>query len=122
MPTAAYLREWKLRNPERVAEYNAQNLSKQQIRRRLAIDMLGGQCCRCGFDDHRALQIDHVNGGGDEERRTIGPRGIVARVLRGEGDYQLLCANCNWIKRWELSEHGGRPSHRIAGVIPKERG
>jgi hypothetical protein len=28
---------------------------------------------------------------------------MVKRILAGEGDgrYQLLCANCNWIKRFE---------------------
>lgn len=30
--------------------------------RELLFDLLGGKCCRCGFDDVRALQVDHKNG------------------------------------------------------------
>lgn len=76
--------------------------------RRLIIEKLGGRCCKCGFDDARALQIDHVHGGGSKERRLIG-RGNGAtfykKVLADtENKYQLLCANCNWIKRYENKE------------------
>ena len=69
-----------------------------------AIAYLGGKCIRCGFDDPRALQIDHVDGGGGAELEKIQSRGVQLRVLRGEPGYQLLCANCNWIKRWERRE------------------
>ena len=31
------------------------------------IDSLGGRCSRCGFNDVRALQIDHVNNDGNIE-------------------------------------------------------
>lgn len=72
-----------------------------------AVEKLGGRCCRCGFDDRRALQIDHVNGGGLHDRRTRGQHAPVRDILkdRNLGDYQLLCANCNWIKRAERQEH-----------------
>lgn len=70
-------------------------------------DKLGHQCSRCGFTDKRALQIDHVNGGGNKEHAEIKCQ---ARYLRKvlddtEGTYQILCANCNWIKRMERLEH-----------------
>lgn len=35
------------------------------------------------------------------------------RIIEHPDDYQLLCANCNWIKRHENSEVLGRP--RLAG-------
>lgn len=69
--------------------------------------MLGLKCARCGFDDPRALQIDHVNGGGRQEQvqNRLGglSRGklILGKILAGSKEYQLLCANCNWIKRAE---------------------
>jgi hypothetical protein len=65
----------------------------------------GGKCSACGFSDRRALQLDHVNSGGSRECREIGTVGVMRRALADTtGKYQLLCANCNWIKRWEKNE------------------
>lgn len=70
----------------------------------------GNRCNRCGFDDKRALQIDHVNGGGAREIKAIGNyrmrKNLIKRINAGDNikDYQLLCANCNWIKRHENDE------------------
>lgn len=68
---------------------------------------------RCGFADVRALQIDHVLGGGVREIRSgIGYHTYYLRVIESvalrEGKYQLLCANCNWIKRAEQGEERKR--------------
>lgn len=79
---------------------------KRKIRLAL-VAALGGKCVRCGFDDERALQVDHVNGGGVKEARALtGMKNkvILDKVLKGSEDYQLLCANCNWIKRVENNE------------------
>jgi hypothetical protein len=66
---------------------------------------LGNKCVRCGFSDPRALQIDHVHGGGMKELREISPSAYHKKVLADtEGNYQLLCANCNWIKKSENGE------------------
>ena len=68
---------------------------------------LGGCCVRCGFADWRALQVDHVLGGGLRARREGNVYWIYSDVLKDKtGKYQLLCANCNWIKRYENDEHG----------------
>ena len=73
------------------------------------IEKYGGKCVRCGFDDIRALCMDHVNGNGNAERRT-GDRGtrFVLRLLREpvSDKYQILCANCNYIKAIEKRERG----------------
>lgn len=65
--------------------------------------LLGDKCNTCGFNDVRALQIDHVNGGGNKLRKQYGEmvhnRMILESLINGSKDYQLLCANCNWIKR-----------------------
>jgi hypothetical protein len=78
-------------------------------KRKAALKLLGNKCKRCGFSDKRALQIDHVYGDGAEERRQYGPRTIEViceKIIGGEGNgrYQLLCANCNCIKRVENNE------------------
>ena len=69
------------------------------------IEKYGGQCSRCGFSDIRALQIDHVNGGGCQEIKRHTLSGYYKKVMDNKnGKYQLLCANCNWIKRYENGE------------------
>lgn len=76
--------------------------------RKETLDMLGGKCIQCGFADYRALQVDHINGGGHAERKLQGyDVNIVFRNVRDNRDkYQLLCANCNVIKRIINKEHG----------------
>jgi hypothetical protein len=73
--------------------------------REAAIIKLGGVCKICKFQDIRALQIDHVNGGGGNERKKLGPISMYKKVIKDNTEYyQLLCANCNWIKRFENKE------------------
>jgi hypothetical protein len=72
--------------------------------RAAAVAALGNACVSCGFTDVRAFQIDHINGGGHHERTTIyrSPRQFYKAVLADAGTkYQILCANCNQIKRVE---------------------
>jgi hypothetical protein len=73
------------------------------------LEKLGDKCRRCGFSDLRALQIDHVFGGGNKEIAKFGRsrQAYYKHVLADvNGRYQLLCANCNWIKRCENREYG----------------
>lgn len=81
-----------------------------------ALSVLGDRCANCGFSDVRALQIDHINGGGNLERRKLGGRhrAIFRKIVNGFVDgYQVLCANCNWIKRLENGETGFQYSQRL---------
>ena len=71
--------------------------------KRLAIAFMGGKCVRCGFDDERALQFDHVK---PARRGRVGlskssETGVATHlaIVRGKAKhYQLLCANCHAIK------------------------
>ena len=62
-------------------------------------------CVKCGFDDIRALSIDHIDGGGGKHRRSLGTQGWSRSFyvwLRKQGypeGYQTLCMNCQWIKQ-----------------------
>lgn len=115
-------RRWEKKNPEKRlamkrawyqrhrAEIRAKmspiNLARARKLRQAVLDVLGGQCLRCGFIDSRALQIDHVHGGGTQERKRLkNPQSFYNKVLRDQSGYQLLCANCNWIKKHEQQEH-----------------
>jgi len=93
---------------DRYPKYAAAGVEKKRAIRRLALAALGGRCQRCGFDDWRALQIDHVEGAGTEERkRQSSGRTIAFEVVKGRREgLQVLCANCNWIKRYERGETG----------------
>jgi len=79
--------------------------------------LLGGKCSKCLFNDERALQIDHINGGGIKERRTVNTKDFHRMVLKSiankENKYQILCANCNWIKRHDNQEWGGAPKKHL---------
>ena len=54
--------------------------------------------------DVRCLQIDHVNGGGTKEAKKFyasnNPKYLKKVLEDKEGNYQLLCAYCNWLKRF----------------------
>jgi len=81
---------------------NRRRALKQQV-----YELFGNKCCHCGFSDQRALQIDHINGGGKKSRQEQKAYATMYRdILINPTPYQLLCANCNWIKRWENRELG----------------
>ena len=67
-------------------------------------NIFGKRCIKCGFDDVRALQLDHVNGGGAEERRTKTAVQVWRNAINHPQYYQMLCANCNSIKRYTDGE------------------
>lgn len=76
----------------------------REAKRLAVIGALGNVCTQCGFSDIRALQVDHINGGGRQERQEISNVSkyyslIIKSVVADEDKYQLLCANCNVIKR-----------------------
>lgn len=101
-----YMKEWQAKNKEKAAAWK---LKGQQLTRRAMLDDLGGKCVQCGFEDWRALQVDHIHGDGRKDIYRYGSRYLYAKIVAENHDkYQLLCANCNWIKRYENKEHGYR--------------
>jgi hypothetical protein len=107
---AAQLR-CKLKNPERWRESTQRRNKRSYARlKRMIFEKLGNMCKRCGIEDVRVLCVDHVYGGGRKERRSVRTHYQVWKraLLDTEGRYQILCHNCNWIKKSEnLNEHGG---------------
>jgi hypothetical protein len=70
-------------------------------------------CVRCGYDDIRALSIDHINGGGAKHRREINNGGgsrIYNWLIKNEypNGFQTLCLNCQFLKREENKELDGK--------------
>lgn len=77
--------------------------------RQAVIAGYGGKCVKCGFQDPRALHLDHVNGNGRKERKELAPTVLLGKILKlgCPSDYQILCANCNSIKMYENKEFPG---------------
>ena len=107
-----YMRNWRVKNGEKV---RASMRKHNQKRRQELLAVLGEPLCKnCGFSDVRALQVDHINGDGHNDRRIMkrySAQNLMKLVMEKPDNYQLLCANCNWIKRNEKKEYnnGGRP-------------
>lgn len=107
---AAKIRKWRKKYSQR-KEVKFANRMRAKVRRlesRLEIiKLLGGKCKKCSVSDFRILQIDHVKGGGNKDSKGFGLayyRHVLKKIRNGSKDYQLLCSNCNWIKRWERNE------------------
>ena len=103
-------KEHYVENPERRKRRNTPKYDKEHSRhrRKEVLNFLGGKCEKCGIDDWRVLQIDHINGGGGKERKS----GYNFAKIRkdvfeyGRNKYQVLCANCHILKHFE-ERHGG---------------
>jgi hypothetical protein len=112
-----YQRQWQAEHPEQVRaskqayrertrEKEREYSQSKRVRNRLQVlSALGGKCDRCGIDDWRVLQIDHIDGGGTRERKQVTSidRYYKDMLLTPE-KYQVLCANCHQIKRYEERE------------------
>ena len=100
-------RLWAKENKDKINRWERRY--RHRIRRELLL-LLGNKCIRCGIDDWRTLQIDHINGGGRQDIAKFSSnisylKAVRVSVENKEGKYQLLCANCNQIKRIEKEEN-----------------
>jgi len=95
-------RDYYRKNPEK------RNLVYKKLRDNL-LEIFDYKCSRCGFSDIRALQIDHKEGQGHQEILKYGSsfkmyRFYLNNLEIAREKLQILCANCNWIKRSENHE------------------
>lgn len=104
----AFAHNWYREHPT----YNAERNRRDRIKiREDIVALFGGKCQKCGYNkDIRALQIDHINGVPSEtkSRWHRGGVGLYRAILRNEYPkelFQLLCANCNVIKKFENKEY-----------------
>jgi len=90
--------------------YRKKQRKKNNENKEKIIALLGGKCSNPFNLEHgdflmdkRCLTIDHVNDGGNRERKTQGSSYhiyILNKIKKGSKDYQLLCSNCNQIKEF----------------------
>lgn len=79
------------------------NAERRRQRRLKLVAAFGGKCIRCGFKDSRALQFDHKNSDGQIDRH-LERHALWKEIEQKPERFQLLCANCNTIKRFECNE------------------
>jgi len=117
-----YHKRWYAANKHRIVHNYHKNMHDPQWRyerlvkarnrrvelRDQILEILGRKCAVCGFSDERALQVDHIYSDGNIYRKKGGSHDQYLKQLKSiknnEGKLQLLCANCNWIKRVEKKE------------------
>jgi hypothetical protein len=116
-----YGKELRATDPEKL---NQRSRNRRYRVKMQVIGILGGQCaspdCRflnfdmtLGCKDPRVLEVDHINGGGRKEVEKIGYHVMMRSIIEKghQGKYQLLCRDCNHLKRIKNGEHGkGKPS------------
>ncbi len=92
-------------NPEK----NREELHRDNLKRGILIQHLGGKCCVCGYDkDLRALQLDHIHGDGKKDRIRVGnkiARYYIKNLDEAKEKLQVLCSNCHSIKTHENHDY-----------------
>lgn len=117
-------RKWKREHAKRKYHNNiaagrkkSREDAKRLTRKRKAqvFDLLGHECVECGEDDKTCLQFDHVDGGGSKERREVGSYyALLKRILDDPDRFQVLCANCNHLKRLADNPPRSKSPHTAA--------
>jgi hypothetical protein len=101
---------------ERSRRKERSELEKKYYRKnqQLVVDAYGGKCVCCGESEYKFLEIDHINGGGTQQRREMQPDKFY-RWLRDDHPegFRVLCSNCNR-GRWR---NGGECPHVNADVM-----
>jgi len=77
-------------------------VSHIRLRKRV-LEKFGGKCIRCGIDDWRVLQLNHLNGGGTKEHKAKSRDRFYREILTGkrDEDFNILCANCNILYEYD---------------------
>lgn len=98
---------------ERLDYKHSRKIRTNELNRNVRISLLrilGNECVLCGYNTNDlALQIDHINGNGSDERRIHGNTMMYKKYIcnpeLAKSKLQILCANCNQIKKIMNREH-----------------
>jgi hypothetical protein len=107
-----YMKKDRIINRKKYLIYNQEYNEKIRIMRVNILNIFGNKCSNPYNIDHSSfekdinykycLQIDHINGGGKKQRKEFkGANNIryFNYIINNLSEHQLLCANCNWMKR-----------------------
>lgn len=88
--------KWRREHPEQFKQHIKKYRTK---RREKVLEHYGGKCVCCGETEPQFLTIDHINGGGNKDRKHQGSN-LYFMVIKNNfpKTFQLLCWNCNCSK------------------------
>ena len=108
---AAWERSYRARWTDTEREQERRRIRVEaRVRRVVVLEAIGRgrlECRRCHSTDYRALEVNHVNGGGNREvRKGVGSSAnlIVLAVWSGRrrfDDLEVLCRPCNAVDHLE---------------------
>jgi len=106
---AAYNKIYRQANKEKIRVYDRayRRVCNAKLARQVLEHYSKGtpRCAYCGETDPIVLQIDHIDGGGNKHRKTLGNVHLYS-WLKKQGypeGFQVLCANCN-IRKYRLTQ------------------
>lgn len=109
----AFRKQYYYENIEKCRLYSRQywKQNNEKIKREALIHYGNSKCACvwCGFNDIRALSLDHINGNGAEHRRQLKAMGIGGYFYKWLKLHsyplglQTLCMNCQFIKARECN-------------------
>jgi hypothetical protein len=109
-----YQQQWRRKNRKRMLasmkEYG------RKWREKLKLDFIkayGGKCECCGEKTSEFLTLEHKNGGGFRERKRMNTITLMNRLKKADwpqGNYTVLCFNCNCASR------NGECPHKKGGI------
>ena len=85
-----------------VYDYEAGLRSKTPLHLKV-LELLGNKCEKCGNEDTRVLQVNHLRGGGGKEWQS-NHRQLYKAIVEGSrctNDLNILCVNCNTLYSYE---------------------
>jgi hypothetical protein len=98
-----YIKGWNTRNKDKISIY--QKRYKEKLRKKVFGHYSGEKivCACCGESVIEFLSLDHINGGGNKQRKEIGTRGghqFYQWIVNNNypPGFQVLCFNCNHAK------------------------
>ncbi|MDE1828411.1 MAG: hypothetical protein KGH65_04585 [Candidatus Micrarchaeota archaeon] len=106
----AKIRDYKIKNSAKIVLQR--KIYKEGIRQDILShysNSIVPKCKECGEKNRLLLTIDHINENGAKERRALGKKGgiefyIWLKRRDYPSGYQVLCYNCNWLKRYNNKE------------------
>ena len=106
-----WTKEWRLKNIKRVrlqalGYYHQKTNHEHELHlakkryaqnRKIVINYYGGKCDCCGESTYEFLAINHINGGGNQERKILGQNKMISNIIKNNfpEKYNILCHNCN---------------------------
>lgn len=96
-----YQKEWKKKNSDKVNRYFRGYHRRKRKKALLIVGKGKLECKRCGSTRYDWLEINHIDGEGNKDRKISGGSyGIIQAIVTGKRnieEFNILCRPCNLI-------------------------